>query len=116
MDQRVFFPEEWVRFSEKEATVTEMVVNEHSSIASWGVRPGQEVTAHTHPRGQDTWVMLRGELTYYLGDGRKQTLRAAQLDVAARNQIHGAVNEGTEDAVFLSIYSAPDIGYEPAAP
>jgi quercetin dioxygenase-like cupin family protein len=115
MSQRIYTSEEHLRFSDSAATVTEIVITEHSSIAIWGVRPGQEVPAHTHPRGQDTWVMLRGELTYYLGDGKKQTLRPGQFDVADRNQIHGALNEGTDDAVFLSIYSAPEIGYEKAS-
>jgi len=116
MTDRIFMPEDFLRFSETEATVTEIVITENSSIAIWGVRPGQEVTAHTHPRGQDTWIMLRGELTYYLGDGGKRELRAGQIDVAERNQVHGARNEGTDDAVFLSIYSAPDIGYAVATP
>ncbi len=114
-DRRTFTVEDYVRFSDERAVVTEIIVTEHSSIAVWGVRPGQEVQAHTHPGGQDTWVMLRGELTYYLGDGRKQTIRAGQIDVADRNQVHGARNDGTEDAVFLSIYSAPDIGWVKAA-
>lgn len=113
---RIFDPEKHLHFSEQGATVTEIVVTDHSSIAIWGVRPGQEVKAHTHPRGQDTWVMLRGELSYYLGCGERRVLRAGQLDVADRNQVHGAYNEGVEDAVFLSIYSAPDIGYQEALP
>jgi len=112
--RRTFQPLDAVQFSDEKATVVELVVTGHSSIAVWGVRPGQEVRAHTHPDGQDTWVMLRGELTYYLGDGRKQTIRSGQLDVAEPDQVHGACNEGTEDAVFLSIYSAPKLGWEAA--
>jgi len=114
--RRIFTVEKHVRFSDEKATVTEIVVTTHSSIAIWGVRPGQEVQAHTHPRGQDTWVILRGKLAYYLGNGKKKTIRAGQLDIADRNQVHGARNEGTEDAVFLSIYSAPDIGWVKAEP
>ena len=37
--------------------------------AQWIVDTG--TIAHTHPDGQDTWVMRHGELTCYLGDGRK---------------------------------------------
>ena len=115
-DRRTFAVEDHVRFSDERAMVTEIIVTEHASIAVWGVHPGQTVQAHTHPKGQDTWVMLRGALTYYLGHGQRRTIRAGQLDVADRNQVHGACNEGTEDAVFLSIYSAPDIGWEAATP
>ncbi len=114
--QRTFDVEKWVRFSEETAIVTEIAITEHSSIAVWGVRPKQEVPAHTHPDGQDTWIMIRGELTYYLGDGQKKVISAGQIDVAEPSQVHGAINEGSEDAVFLSIYSAPSLKVVSASP
>ena len=115
-DTRTFEVESCVRFSNEKATVTEILLTTHSSIAVWGVRPGQEVPAHTHPDGQDTWIMMRGELTYYLGGGRKKTIRAGQVDVADCEQVHGARNESDADAVFLSIYSAPKLGWAAAVP
>jgi quercetin dioxygenase-like cupin family protein len=115
-DQRTFDIERFVRFSDEKATVTEIIVTPHSSIAVWSVRPGQQVLAHTHPDGQDTWIMIRGELNYYLGNGHRKTIRAGQIDIAEQNQIHGAVNESNQDAVFLSIYSAPELGWEAAMP
>ncbi len=114
--QRLFDIEKSVRFSEKKAIVTEIVITKSSSIAVWGVRPGQQVPAHTHPDGQDTWIMIRGELTYYLGDGQKKIISAGQIDVAETSQVHGAINEGSQDAVFLSIYSAPSLKVVPASP
>jgi quercetin dioxygenase-like cupin family protein len=114
MKQRTFDPEALVQFSDAKATVTEIAVTGHSSIAVWGVRPGQEVPTHIHPDGQDTWIMIRGTLTYYLGDGQRKAIRAGQIDVADHHQVHGAVNEGSEDAVFISIYSAPKLGWEKA--
>jgi quercetin dioxygenase-like cupin family protein len=111
---RIFDVENLVRFSDQKAEVREIAVTKKSSIAVWGVRPGQEVPAHYHPDGQDTWVMMRGTLTYYLGNGTKKTIKAGQVDVAEENQIHGARNEGTEDAVFLSIYSAKSLKTIPA--
>ena len=116
MTHRTFNAESVVRFSDAKATVTEIAKTAHSSIAVWGVQPGQEVPAHFHPHGQDTWIMLRGELTYYLGSGRRAKISAGDVDVADRNAVHGAVNEGASDAVFLSIYNAPDIGWEKATP
>lgn len=116
MSERVFNAEQMVRFADEKATVTEIAVTAHSSIAVWGVRPGQEVPAHTHPDGQDTWIMLRGELAYYLGNGQRRTIRAGELDVASPNEVHGAINESTDDAVFLSIYNAPKLGWQKASP
>ena len=60
--------------------------------------------------------MLRGALTYYLGNGERKAIHAGQVDIADHHQVHGAVNEGNEDAVFLSIYSAPKLGWEKATP
>ncbi|MBC8097689.1 MAG: cupin domain-containing protein [Akkermansiaceae bacterium] len=114
--QRTFDAEKLVRFSDEKATVSEIVITPHSSIAVWGVRPGQHVPAHTHPDGQDTWIMLRGELSYYLGNGQRKVIHAGQIDVAEQNQVHGAVNESSEDAVFVSIYSASQLGWEAATP
>ena len=116
MTQRTLNPEALVQFSDEKATVTEISITEHSSIAVWGVRAGQEVPAHIHPDGQDTWIMLRGSLSYFLGNGERATIRAGQVDVAEHHQVHGAINDGGEDAVFLSIYSGPKLGWEKATP
>jgi quercetin dioxygenase-like cupin family protein len=116
MNERIFALESHVRFSDKAARVTEVAVTENASIAVWGVRPGQMVQVHSHPDGQDTWVMLRGTLTYYLGNGESKILKASEIALADKTQIHGAVNEGIEDAVFVSIYSAPKIGYVKESP
>jgi quercetin dioxygenase-like cupin family protein len=116
MNPRIFTLESYVRFSDKSATVTEFIQTENSSIAIWGVKPGQTVQAHSHPDGQDTWIMLRGTLTYYLGNGQSQRLNLGEVAIADKNQIHGAVNEDSEEAVFVSIYSAPQIGYQQASP
>ena len=116
MSTRIHNAEQLVRFSEEKATVTEIAITPHSSIAVWGVRPGQEVPAHIHPDGQDTWVMLRGELTYYLGNGHRHVIHAGEVDVASPNEVHGAINESAADAVFLSIYNAPKLGWHAASP
>jgi quercetin dioxygenase-like cupin family protein len=115
-NQRTFDVRTLVRFSPDRATVTEIAITDHSSIAVWGVHPGQEVPAHIHPDGQDTWIVIEGELTYYLGDGEKKVIAAGQIDVAEPLQVHGAINEGLEDAIFLSIYSAPSLAVIAAAP
>ena len=56
--------------------------------------------------------MLRGTLIYYLGNDQSQVLNQGDVAIAEKNQIHGAVNNSNENAVFVSIYSAPHIGYK----
>jgi quercetin dioxygenase-like cupin family protein len=74
--------------------ITEVAITDNSSIAIWGVKPGQTVEAHFHPDGQDTWIVLQGNLAYYLGHNQTQILSKGQLAIATPEQIHGAVNEG----------------------
>ncbi|AIE74286.1 MULTISPECIES: cupin domain-containing protein [unclassified Synechocystis] len=109
---RIFNLEKIARFSEQAATVTPVIETEDSSIAVWAVRPQQVVQPHSHPDGQDTWVMLQGTLTYYLGDGHSQILQEGEVAIAKRNEVHGAINHSQENAIFVSIYSAPSIGYQ----
>lgn len=116
INSRIFTLENFVRFSDQSATVTEIIQTENSSIAIWGIKPGQTVQAHLHPDGQDTWLMLRGTLTYYLGNQQIQILKTGDVALADKNQVHGAINNSSEDAVFVSIYSAPQIGYQKALP
>jgi quercetin dioxygenase-like cupin family protein len=43
-------------------------------------------------------------------------IRAGEIDVANPNEVHGAINESSGDAVFLSIYNAPKLGWQKATP
>lgn len=116
MNPRSFTVENFVRLPVEKAVMAGISVATPASIAVRGVRPGQEVPAHTHPDGQDAWVMLRGSLTCCLGNGQRRVIRSGDVDAADRNEVHGAINEGREDAVFLSICSAPKPGWVKAAP
>lgn len=72
MCERIFDLRDLVKFSDEKAKVTQITATENTIIFVWGVKPGQEVQEHTHPGGQDTWIMMQGELTYYLGIGKNQ--------------------------------------------
>ena len=94
--QRIFDLEQIACFSEQGATVTSIIETENSSIAVWGVQPQQIVQPHSHPDGQDTWVMLKGTLTYYLGEHRTQILTQGEVAIAEKDQVHGAINNSQE--------------------
>jgi len=114
LSERILDARNLVRFSDEKAKVTQLTATENTMIFVWGVKPGQEVEAHIHPGGQDTWIMIEGELTYYLGNSKTKRIRAGQIDVASKNEIHGCVNEGSTDAIFVSIYSPREIGFQVA--
>lgn len=112
MNDRIFTATELVEFSDEEAESKQIAETSDSAIFVWGVKPGQEVPTHLHPDGQDTWVMIQGTLTYYLGNGKTELIEAGQVDVAPKEIVHGGMNEGPDNAIFISIHSGPDIGYE----
>jgi quercetin dioxygenase-like cupin family protein len=111
-NERIFNLEKIACFSEQAATVTQVIETEDSSVAVWIVPPEQVVQPHSHPDGQDTWVMIKGTLTYYLGEHQRQILNQGEVAIAKKNQVHGAINHSQENAIFVSIYSAPHIGYQ----
>ena len=112
MNGRIFTAAEAVEFSDEHAEMTQISETSDSAVFVWGVKPGQEVAPHIHPDGQDTWVIIQGTLTYHLGDGQSKQIDAGQVDVAPERTVHGGVNEGDDDVIFVSIHSGPDIGYE----
>ena len=116
MDERIFTATDVVEFSDDRAKNKKLAQTDDSAVFVWGVKPGQEVPAHIHPDGQDTWIMIEGTLTYYLGNGETEQIEAGQVDVAPSEAVHGTVNETDEDAIFVSIYSDPAIGYEEVDP
>jgi quercetin dioxygenase-like cupin family protein len=109
-ERRIFDVRNLVRFSDEKAKVVQIAATENTLIFVWGIKPGQEVQAHIHPGGQDTWIMIEGELILEMG----KRIHADQIDVASKNDIHDCINEGNEDAIFISIYSPRDIGFQPA--
>ncbi|WP_253192373.1 cupin domain-containing protein, partial [Klebsiella pneumoniae] len=52
--------------------------------------PGQEIAAHIHPHGQDTWTVLSGMADYFQGNGIVRALREGEIAVARPGQVHGA--------------------------
>lgn len=61
---RIFSVSEFVRSSNGEPIRLVVLETEESVIVVWYVRPGQEIAAHIHPQGQDTWTVLSGSADY----------------------------------------------------
>jgi quercetin dioxygenase-like cupin family protein len=80
-------------------------------IVVWHILPGQEIPAHAHPHGQDTWTVLSGTAEYYKGHGENCIIKANDIAVARANQIHGAKNLVGEPFVFVSVVTPASAGY-----
>jgi quercetin dioxygenase-like cupin family protein len=108
---RIFSVADFIRPSDGEPIRSVVLETRDSVIVVWHVAPGQEITAHIHPHGQDTWTVISGEAEYYKGSGAVGHLRAGEIAVAKPGQVHGAKNFGPEPFVFVSVVASGNAGY-----
>jgi quercetin dioxygenase-like cupin family protein len=59
VESRIFSVAEYVQPSEGEPIRSVVLETRDSIIVVWHVHPGQEIAAHIHPHGQDTWTFCR---------------------------------------------------------
>jgi quercetin dioxygenase-like cupin family protein len=82
-------------------------------VVAWYLNPGQEIPAHRHPQGQDTWTILIGSGQYYLDEaGTEKSIAAGDVVVAPTGAVHGVFNNGNEPLVFISVVSPAAAGYQ----
>jgi quercetin dioxygenase-like cupin family protein len=90
-----------------------MTESEHTVVVAWYIQPGQEIPAHVHPHGQDTWTILSGTGKYYLdSSGATTSIETGDVVIAPTGSVHGFYNHGNEPLVFISIVSPLEAGYE----
>ncbi len=82
-------------------------------IVAWYIKPGQEIPAHLHPNGQDTWTILSGKGEYYLDQiGTRKPIMTGDVVIAPVASVHGVFNNGNEPLIFISVVSPAEAGYE----
>lgn len=108
---RIFSIAKFLHPSDGEPIRSVVLVTEEAAIVVWHVRPGQEITAHVHPHGQDTWMVISGVAEYYQGGGVVTLLKAGEVAVARPGQAHGAMNSGSEPFTFVSVVAPGNAGY-----
>lgn len=87
--------------------------SEHAVIVAWHIESGQQIAAHCHPHGQDTWIILEGVGQYYLDDqGLQETITAGDVLVAYAGQVHGVLNNGDKPLRFISVVSPAAAGFQ----
>lgn len=85
-----------------------------AAIVAWTVKPGQRISPHVHPTGQDTWTVLAGAGDYQIdASGAVVRIAAGDVVVAPTGAVHGVLNTGAETLVFVSVVSPALSGFEP---
>jgi quercetin dioxygenase-like cupin family protein len=109
---RVFHSAEHLRPADGEPIRSVVMQTPMAAIVAWTVKPGQRITAHVHPHGQDTWTVLAGQGDYQLdADGTATPIVAGDVAVAPAGCVHGVLNTGTQPLVFVSVVSPAESGY-----
>ena len=86
-----------------------------AAVVAWHVSPGQTISAHVHPHGQDTWTVISGSGIYVLDSEGKpaSTLRIQTGDivVAPVGCVHGVTNDGNEPLRIIAVVSPAESGF-----
>jgi quercetin dioxygenase-like cupin family protein len=112
--QRIFNSDDHMQPSDGEPIRSVVSESSDAVIVAWHVKPGQRIAAHTHPEGQDTWIVLSGQ-GFYQTDAQGSTVAIGPGDVAMANKgmVHGVVCTSSEPLQFISVVAPADAGYEP---
>lgn len=111
MEPRIFSVDNHIRPSDGEPIRSVVMETKDSAVVVWHANPGQEIAAHIHPHGQDTWTVISGEAEYYQGDGIVAHLKVGDIAIAKSGQVHGAFNSGMEPFVFVSVVACGNAGF-----
>ena len=110
---RIFNSSKFFQPTDGEPIRSVVTESEDAVVVAWYIKPGQEIAAHIHPNGQDTWTVLTGKGEYYLDKaGTTKPIVAGDVVVAHTGCVHGVFNNGDEPLIFISVVSPADAGYQ----
>jgi quercetin dioxygenase-like cupin family protein len=110
---RIFKSARFLEPSDREPIRSVVTTSADATVVAWYVRPQQEIPAHRHPHGQDTWTVLSGRGEYYLDrDGTTKSIEVGDIVIAPVGAVHGVFNDCDEPFIFISIVSPSEAGYE----
>jgi quercetin dioxygenase-like cupin family protein len=85
----------------------------HTRANLWRYEPGARGRRHVHAEQEETFLVLEGSMTMYLGDPPQPTRASAGelIHVAGGTPLQ-IVNDGDRDVVVYVYGSPPDLGAE----
>ena len=111
--KRIFKSAQFLQPTDEEPIRSVVTESKDAAVVAWYIKPGQEIAAHIHPGGQDTWTILTGKGDYYLDqNGATQAIIAGDVVIAPVGCVHGVLNSGDEPLVFISVVSPAEAGYQ----
>jgi len=113
---RIFSSSSFFQPADGEPIRSVITESQDAVVVVWYIKPGQEIPAHIHPNGQDTWTILSGTGEYYLDTvGTTKAIVKGDVVIAHTACVHGVFNKGDEPLIFISVVSPADAGYQPVS-
>jgi mannose-6-phosphate isomerase-like protein (cupin superfamily) len=94
------------KFSDEKRHQETIWTDNHARISLLCMRPGQEITTHTH-HGNHVWTVIEGKGEFLSGKERR-TIEPGQIVIVPPYEDHGIRNASGEDLVIASITAQGD--------
>jgi mannose-6-phosphate isomerase-like protein (cupin superfamily) len=65
--------------------------------------PGQAQKTHMHPSTDHAWFIVSGTGAVTMEDGKKEIVKAGHFLVHPRNTVHGLLNVGEDNLVYVAL-------------
>lgn len=72
------------------------------TITNFNIPPGAGPPPHIHGREDESWYVVKGEMTFFLGD-RYETVKAGDLVYGPQSRPHGYTNKTDQPSQMISI-------------
>lgn len=95
------------KFGDEKRHMETIWADEHSTVKLICMKPGQEITTHTH-HGNHIWVVLEGNGEFLSSDKETQGIDVGKIIIVPPLVEHGIRNASTQNLVLASIATAGD--------
>jgi len=95
------------KFNDEKRSLETIWADDHATIKLICLKPGQEITTHTH-HGNHMWVVMEGSGEFISSDSETQTIDAGKIVIVPALVDHGVSNKGKENLVLASFSVAGD--------
>ena len=95
------------KFSDEKRHMETIWADDHSTIKLICLKPGQEMSTHTH-HGNHTWVVLEGSGEFLAADKVTQVIDIGKIVIVPPLVEHGIRNISRENLVLASIAALGD--------
>jgi len=71
------------------------------------MEPGATSARHVHPASEQIWLVEKGNAQLLMDNGETDRLRAGDVVRTPAGTIHGVINTGSEQFIYLAVTTPP---------